>query len=69
MVCNLTQYLGFTLYEKSSETETETTFLTCTFIQLNEEVEQMGHDHHKRSFLVRSQEAVTNSNIERERKL
>ena len=29
-----------------------------------EETDQKGHDHHKRSFLVRSQEAVTNCNVD-----
>ena len=29
-----------------------------------EEADQIGHNHHKRSFLVRSQEAVTNCNID-----
>ena len=29
-----------------------------------EEAGQIGQDHHKRSFLVRSQEAVTNCNID-----
>ena len=28
------------------------------------EADQVGHNHHKRSFLMRSQEAVTNCNIE-----
>ena len=35
-----------------------------TYIPHFEEADQIGHDLHKRSMLVRSQEAVTNCNID-----